>query len=75
MVVRHEVLKAEELHELREPVAEFKEVRMGVGDIGEGALWFSCVVTPDTFKDEVYPVADRQAKPRAPSPPATTNPY
>lgn len=33
----HEVLQAE-------------EVRVGVEDIGEGALWLSCVVAPDALK-------------------------
>lgn len=38
-----------EVHELRESVEEREEVRVGVDDIGEGALWFSCVVTPDAL--------------------------
>lgn len=31
-------------------VLEVEEVRVGVEDIGEGALWLSCVVAPDALK-------------------------
>lgn len=36
VVGRHEVLPVEKLHELREPVAEREEVRVGVEDTAEG---------------------------------------
>jgi hypothetical protein len=49
----------EEVHELREPVEEREEVRIGVEDTGEGALWLSCVMTPDALKGEVHAVSDQ----------------
>jgi hypothetical protein len=48
----------EEVHEVPKVLVQLEEVSVGVGDLLQGVVWFSCIVTPDTLQGEVHAVTD-----------------